>query len=143
MSTSANPTTSTTQYMLLIYDDEMQWQRMSEAEAGKAFGEYFAYSKALAEAGIIRGGAPLHPTPTATTVRVRDGRTLTTDGPFAETKEQLGGYYILDVASLDEALAWAAKCPGAKLGSVEVRPVMKVDMPEAGAGSPTAETARA
>ena len=119
----------TTQYMLLIYDDETQWQHMSEAEAGRAFGEYMQYTQELVAAGVLRAGNPLHPTPTATTVRVRDGRTITTDGPFAETKEQLGGYYILDVESLDAALAWAARCPGARAGSVEVRPVMQVDAP--------------
>jgi len=130
MSTSANQQQQATpQYMLLIYDDETLWQRMTEEEMGKSFGEYMAYTQALAEAGVLRGGAPLHPTPTATTVRVRGGKTLTTDGPFAETKEQLGGYYLLDVATLDEALAWAAKCPGAKLGSIEVRPVMPVAPP--------------
>ena len=131
MSTSANPSSggSTTQYMLLIYDDETAWTRMSEAEAGKAFAEYMQYTQALAEAGVLRGGAPLHPTPTATTVRVRGGKSVTTDGPFAETKEQLGGYYLLEVASLDDALAWAAKCPGAWAGSIEVRPVMPVEAP--------------
>ena len=136
MSTSANPGSSTsagsgtTQDMLLIYDDETQWTRMTEAEAGKAFGEYMQYTQALAEAGVLRAGAPLHPTPTATTVRVRGGKTLTTDGPFAETKEQLGGYYILEVASLDEALKWAERCPGARNGSIEVRPVVAVPAPE-------------
>ena len=131
MSTSANSSGggNTTQYMLLIYDDETAWTRMTEAEAGKAFAEYMQYTQALAEAGVLRGGDPLHPTPTATTVRVRGGKTVTTDGPFAETKEQLGGYYILEVASLDDALAWAAKCPGAKAGSIEVRPVAHVEMP--------------
>src|SRR5215207_3042840 len=77
--TTAGVSANRTQYMLLIYDDETQWQRMSEAEAGKVFAEYMEYTRALAEAGLLRAGAPLHPTPTATTVRVRDGRTLTTD----------------------------------------------------------------
>ena len=127
---SANENRSaTTQYMILVYDDETQWQRMSEAEAGRAFGEYMQYTQTLVEAGVLREGAPLHPTSTATTVRVRDGRTITTDGPFAETKEQLGGYYVIEVESLDVALEWAARCPGAREGSIEVRPVMQVDMP--------------
>ena len=133
MSTSASEKSGSaplTQYMLLIYDDETRWQGMDEAEAGKSFTEWMQYTQAMAEAGVLRGGAPLHPTPTGTTVRVRGGKTLTTDGPFAETKEQLGGYYILEVPTLDDALAWAAKCPGARTGSIEVRPVMAVEMPQ-------------
>ena len=85
---------------------------------------YGAFSKAIDHAGINLGGEALQPVSTATTVRVQDGRTLTTDGPFAETKEGLGGFYILDCKDLDEALAWAAKCPGSWYGKVEVRPVM-------------------
>jgi hypothetical protein len=89
----------------------------------KVFADYMQYSKDLAAAGCLRGGAALQPIATATTVRVRGGKTATTDGPFAETKEQLGGYYIIDVANLDDAIKWAAKCPGAPTGSIEVRPV--------------------
>jgi hypothetical protein len=110
-------------YLILIYEDEKAWAALSEEEMGKVFGEYMAYSKELALSGAMKGGASLQPTTTATTVRVRSGKTNTTDGPFAETKEQLGGYYIVDVPNLDAALKWAAKCPGAKTGSVEVRPL--------------------
>jgi len=110
-------------YLILIYGDEKAWVGRSEEEMGKVFGEYMAYSKELALSGAMLGGASLQPTMTATTIRVRNGKTNTTDGPFAETKEQLGGYYVIDVPNLDAALKWAAKCPGAKVGSVEVRPL--------------------
>jgi len=85
---------------------------------------YGAFGEAAKEAGVLLGGEGLQPTSTATTVRVRDGEALTTDGPFAETREQLGGYYLLDCKDLDDAISWAAKIPGAQNGSVEVRPVM-------------------
>lgn len=111
------------QYMILIYEDEKQFARLSEAEMNKVFADYMQYSKDLAAAGVLKGGAALQPVATATTVRVRGGKTATTDGPFAETKEQLGGYYLIDVPNLDEAIKWAAKCPGAPSGSVEVRPL--------------------
>jgi hypothetical protein len=110
-------------YLILIYEDEKAWAGLSEEEMGKAFGEYMTYSKEMALSGSLVGGASLQPTTTATTVRVRNGKTSTTDGPFAETKEQLGGYYVVDVPNLDAALKWAAKCPGAKGGSIEVRPL--------------------
>ena len=112
------------QYLLLIYENESNWAKMPEADQGKMFGEYMQFTKSIAESGQLVGGEALQPVKSATTVRVRDGKTLTTDGPFAETKEQLGGYYIVDVGSIDEALEWAAKIPGAQHGSVEVRPVM-------------------
>ena len=111
------------QYMILIYEDEKKFASLSEAEMNKVFAEYMQYSKDLAAAGVLNGGAALQPVATATTVRVRGGKTATTDGPFAETKEQLGGYYIIDVANLDEAIKWAAKCPGSPSGSIEVRPL--------------------
>ena len=112
------------QYMLLIYDTEGSLDSLSD-EARKAFmGEYFSCTEGLRAAGKFIAGDALQPTATATSVRVRDGERLTTDGPFAETKEQLGGYYLIDAASLDEALAWAAKIPSARLGTTEVRPVM-------------------
>ena len=118
------------QYLILIYEDEKGWASLSEAEMNAAFGEYMTYSKDMALAGVMKGGASLQPTMTATTVRVRDGKTAKTDGPFAETKEQLGGYYVIDVPNLDEALKWAAKCPGAKGGSVEVRPLGVISAPD-------------
>jgi hypothetical protein len=106
-------------YLLLIYDTEKRW----EAGYDKAeLAEYGAFGKEFA--AQIVGGHALKPTATATTVRVRDGKRLTTDGPFAETKEQLGGYYLVDAADLDEALGIAAKIPGARHGSIEVRPLM-------------------
>jgi hypothetical protein len=114
------------QYMLLIYNDEAAWQTMSEEERGRMLNEYFAYSDELRAAGAYVAADALQPTADATTVRVRDGEQLVTDGPFAETKEQLGGYYLIDADSLDEATAWAAKIPSARLGSIEVRPVMQI-----------------
>jgi hypothetical protein len=112
-------------YMLLIYDDEKVWARMSKAEVDRTMGAYFAYTEDLKKAKVYVAGDALKPVETATTVRVRDGKPLHVDGPFAETKEQLGGYYLLDVPDLDTALRWAAKCPSAPLGSIEVRPVME------------------
>jgi hypothetical protein len=120
------------QYMILIYGDEKAWAKLSEEEMGKAYGEYMAYSKELAQAGVMVGGASLQSIATATSVRVSNGKTKTTDGPFAETKEQLGGYYIVDVPNLDEALKWGAKCPGAKHGTVEVRPLGIITSPDGG-----------
>jgi hypothetical protein len=113
-------------YMLLIYSEEAAWAAMSEEEQGKAFGEYMAFTEDIKANGKHLAGDPLQPIATATTVRVRDGKTLTTDGPFAETKEQLGGYYMVDAADLDEAIALAARIPGARYGSVEVRPIWEV-----------------
>jgi len=115
------------QYMLLIYGDQNGWQSRSDEENNQLMQAYYQFTEDLQKSGSMVGGDALQPTQTATTVRVRNDETLTTDGPFAETKEQLGGYYIVDVASLDEALEWAAKIPGAKHGSVEVRPVMVFD----------------
>jgi hypothetical protein len=111
------------QYMILIYGDEKAFAHLSEAEMGQIYGEYMEYSKALVAAKAFVSGASLKEIATATTVRVKNGKTTTTDGPFAETKEQLGGYYIVEAATLDDAVKWAAKCPGAKTGSCEVRPL--------------------
>ena len=112
------------QYMLLIYDDEQTWASLSEAERGQIFQAYGAYTEDMRQKGAFVAGDALQPTSTATTVRERNGDRLVTDGPFAETKEQLGGYYVIEVDSLDDALDWAARIPSAKLGSIEVRPVM-------------------
>ena len=111
------------QYMLLIYSDEKAQAGMTQDDMQKEMAAYGEYTAALAAAKATLGGAALHPVSTASTVRVRNGKTATTDGPFAETKEHFGGYYIIDVPNLDEAIKWAARCPGAKNGSVEVRPV--------------------
>jgi len=110
------------QYMLLIYEDESN-PPPDEAEMGRWFG----VTDEMREAGVLRAGDALHPTSAATTVRVNGGETVATDGPFAETREQLGGYYLIDVPDLDAALAWAAKMPNAHKGSIEVRPVMAFD----------------
>ena len=110
------------QYMLLIYGDENLWAKMSEAETTKTMQDYVEYSKALAASGILRGGSELASAGTATTVRVRNSKVLTSDGPFMETKEQLGGYYLIETSGLDEAIAWAARVPSAAFGSIEIRP---------------------
>jgi hypothetical protein len=110
------------QYLLLIYGDEKRWTRMNEAEMSAGIAEYRAFSNELA--GSILGSNPLQHTDTARTVRVRDGKRMDTDGPFAETKEQLGGYYLVEAPNIDEAAAIAAKIPGARYGCVEVRPIM-------------------
>ncbi|MGH3005292.1 MAG: YciI family protein [Gaiellaceae bacterium] len=116
------------QYLLLIYGDEQatneQWEQLSEAEQKQSLDEWWTYTKELEDAGVHVAGEALHPTQSAKTVRVRDSEHLVTDGPFAETKEQLGGYYVIDVQTEEEALRWAAKIPSAPYGSVEVRQVM-------------------
>jgi hypothetical protein len=111
------------EYLLLIYEDEKRWDGIDKATAEKIQGEYAAFGKA--HAGAIRGGNALQRTGTAATVRVRNGKPLSTDGPFAETKEQLGGYYLIEARDREEAVAIAAKIPGASAGCVEVRPIMK------------------
>ena len=116
-------------YMLLIYDNEALSESRSEAEEQAIFAEYFKFSDEVRSKGVMEAGDPLMPTSAATTVRVKNGKRLTTDGPFAETKEQLGGYYILNCKTLDEALAYAAKIPAAKYGCIEVRPIMELDRP--------------
>ncbi len=113
------------QYMILIYGDEKNFAMMaSNPEAQKQmYAAFTEYGRSMREAGVLRGGAELKATHSATTVRVRDGKVVTTDGPFAETKEQLGGYYLIDVLHLDAAVSWAARCPAAQGGSIEVRPL--------------------
>ncbi len=110
-------------YMLLIYADQSQYPKMKESEIGELMGAYQRFTTELKGSGALVGANRLQPTIAATTVRVRAGKTLLTDGPFAETKEQLGGYYLIDVPNLDEALRWAAKLPSSAHGSIEVRPV--------------------
>ena len=112
------------QYLLLIYNNEKAWADMSEEQQGKAFQGYMDFTDGIKKSGNYIGGEALQPIATATTVRRKAGKTVTTDGPFAETKEQLGGYYLIEADSLDEAIGWAAKIPGARHGSIEVRPVM-------------------
>ena len=112
------------QYMCLIYDDELVFQNMGEDERNQVFGEYGTFTESIRASGEYVAGDALQPTSTATTVRIRDGKTLVTDGPFAETKEQLGGYYLVDAKDMDEALKIAERIPSARYGSIEVRPVV-------------------
>src|SRR5947208_8500031 len=112
------------EYLLLIHDDESVYAALSENELSSLGQEYGAYTEALKTSGVYRDGRQLQPSSASTTVTVRDGEQVVTDGPFAETKEQLGGFYLIEVDSLDDALDWAARIPSAKLGSIEVRPVM-------------------
>ena len=111
------------QYLVLIYSEEPT-AAPDPAQIGAVMTEYNAYTDMLRERGALVAGEALQPTTTATTVRVRDGQTMTTDGPFAETKEALGGFYLIEAKDLDEALALGGACPGAKWGSIEVRPVV-------------------
>jgi hypothetical protein len=127
----SNPTGGSMRYLLSIYEDEANWQSQSQEEGGKIMARYQALGEELREAGAYLGGDGLQPTSTATTVRVRDGERLTTDGPFAETKEQLGGFYLVECKDLDEAIEWAAKIPASEVGSIEVRPVMDYEAMEA------------
>ncbi|MEW5848064.1 MAG: YciI family protein [Myxococcota bacterium] len=113
-------------YLALIYSNEQEEMSRGDAFQKQVLDEYMAFEGWLAgQKGVKLGGNALQPTPSATTVRVRNGKTLTTDGPFAETKEQLGGYYLLEAKDLDEAIKLAARIPTAKYGSIEVRPIME------------------
>ena len=111
------------QYLLMLYSNEDGWSQMAEAQQQEAMGAYMAYTEALKKSGAYVGSNRLRDTPSATTVRVANGKSQVLNGPYADTKEQLGGYYLLEVADLDAALSWAARCPGASHGVVEVRPV--------------------
>ncbi len=113
------------QYLCLIYDPEKAWTDMSEAERTKLSAEYMTFTQDIKKSGHMVAGEALQPISTATTVRVRDGKTTTTDGPFAETREQLGGFYLIEAKDLDEATKIAARIPSARIGSIEVRPIMK------------------
>ena len=113
-------------YLCLIYSDESRWPTLPKAEADRWVAEYMEFTEWATKSGHYVGSNRLQPTHLATTVRIRDGVLSTTDGPFAETKEQLGGYYLIEAGDLDEALGVAAKIPGARHGSVEVRPVLEV-----------------
>ena len=111
-------------YLLLIYGDEKQFQQMAQTEVHDVLAAYGAFTQELAQSGALQASEALQPVATATTVQVREGKTMVTDGPFAETKEQLGGFYLIEAADLDAAIAWAAKIPGALHGRIEVRPVI-------------------
>ena len=111
------------QYLLMIYANEAEYAKIDPSTLQKVYEEYGAFTQGIVQSGNFKAGDRLQPTTTATTVRIRDGKTLTTDGPFAETREQLGGYYLVEAKDLDEALAIAAKIPSARYGSIEVRPI--------------------
>jgi len=113
-------------YALLIYSEPPQSEPSAEQQK-QVMEAYNAYTKALVDAGAMRGGEALQDGKTATTVRLQNGRQVVTDGPFAETKEEFGGFYLIEAADLDEAIAWAAKCPGAQWGSIEVRPIWETE----------------
>ncbi|HVY89786.1 MAG TPA: YciI family protein [Hyphomonadaceae bacterium] len=111
------------QYMLLIYSEEGRWEKMPREQQEAGMAAFNAYTDALRKAGALKASDRLKPTTTATTVHVANGKTHVQDGPFADSKERLGGYYLIDVADLDAAITWASRCPGAQFGKVEVRPV--------------------
>jgi hypothetical protein len=113
-------------YLCLIYGDENRWEQMTKPDMDKVFGEYIAFTEDIKRSGHHLAGEPLQPTRTATTVRVRNDRVSATDGPFAETKEQLGGYYLVEAKDLNEAIQIASRIPGARTGSIEVRPIMEM-----------------
>jgi hypothetical protein len=113
-------------YLCLIYFDETIWQRLPTSQAEEVKREYYAFTDRIKQSGHYLGGNPLQPTHTATTVRVRSGKISTTDGPFAETKEQLAGYYLIEAKDLDDAMRVASGIPGARFGCVEVRPILEV-----------------
>jgi hypothetical protein len=116
------------QYMLLIYGSEAENSKMSPAEGHEVMQGYMTFTQSVMQSGQMKAGDALEGTSTATTVRVRNGKTAVTDGPFAETREQLGGYYMVEAKDLDEAIGIAARIPGAKYGCVEVRPIRKIPM---------------
>jgi len=111
------------QYLLMVYVNEAGWPKMSKAEQEQGLAAYGAYTEALNKAGVLKGSNRLQPTSTATTVRLANGKPQVLDGPYVDSKEQIGGYYLIDVADLDAAISWASRCPGASHGVVEVRPV--------------------
>ncbi len=111
------------QYLLLLYSQEAHWAKMTQAQQQEGMAAYQAYGEALTKAGVLKNSNRLRPISDATTVRVTDGKSQVLDGPYVDSKEQLGGYYLIDAPDLDAALSWAARCPGASHGVVEVRPI--------------------
>jgi hypothetical protein len=111
------------QYLLMLYADEAGWSKMTQAQQEEGMAAYMAYTEALKKAGAYVGANRLRDTPTATTVRVANGKSQVLNGPYTDTKEQLGGYFLIEAPDLDAALAWAARCPGASHGVIEVRPI--------------------
>lgn len=116
-------------YLCLIYENEKAWTNMPKEKSDKMMVEYGAFTQSIKKTGQYVAGDALQPTPTATTVRVRNGKVSTTDGPFAETKEQLGGYYLIDAKDLNDAIQVASRIPSVREGSIEVRPVMEYNQP--------------
>ena len=114
-------------YLCLIYDEEKKLDAMPKSEGDAFMGEYFGFTEGIKKSGHYLGGNALQPVQTATTVRVRNGKVSTTDGPFAETQEQLGGYYLIEAKDLNDAIQVAAKIPSSRIGSIEVRPIMEFD----------------
>jgi hypothetical protein len=114
------------QYLLLIHSSEAGFATMPKDQLEQALGAYAAYSEALRKAGVLAGSNRLQPVAAATTVRVASGKTQVLNGPYAETKEQLGGYYLIEAPDLDAAISWAARCPGAQHGAIEVRPIWEM-----------------
>lgn len=119
-------------YLCLIYDEEKKLSAMSQAESDTFMGEYFAFTEDIRKSGHLVHGEALHPVASATTIRVRNGKLGTTDGPFAESKEQLGGFYLIEAQDLNEAIRVASRIPSAKIGSAEVRPVVDFSQQESG-----------
>ncbi|WP_193760418.1 YciI family protein [Bradyrhizobium yuanmingense] len=115
------------QYLLMIYQNEIEYAKIDAATSQKILAEYQSFTQDIIQSGNFKAGDRLQPTTTATTVRVRDGKTLTTDGPFAETREQLGGYYLIEAKDLNAAIEIAARIPSARIGSIEVRPIWVYD----------------
>jgi len=114
------------QYLLLIYASESEETKMNEAAMAKVLSEYHEFTQGIVQGGQFKGAERLRPVASASTVRVRNGKTVITDGPFAETREQLGGYYLIEAKNLDEAIAWGSRCPATGHGAVEVRPVWEM-----------------
>jgi hypothetical protein len=114
-------------YLCLIYDDEKSWARLPKEQADSMMAEYGSFTDGIRKSGHYLGGEALQPTQSATTVRVRNGKLSTTDGPFAETKEQLGGFYLINAKDLNDAIQVASRIPSAKFGEIEVRPIMEFD----------------
>ena len=115
------------QYLLMIYQNEVEYAKNDAATSQKMLAEYQTFTQGIVQSGNFKAGDRLQPTTTATTVRVRDGKTLTTDGPFAETREQLGGYYLIEAKDLNAAIEIAARIPSARIGSIEVWPIWVYD----------------
>ncbi len=118
------------QYLLLLYANEAGWEQLTAAQQQQGYAAYMAYTEALKTAGALKSSNRLQPVSTATTVRATNGKPEVLDGPYADSKEQLGGYYLIEAPDLDAALAWAARCPGAGHGTIEVRPVWDMSSPQ-------------